>query len=230
MMKGHQQPTGRAQSPLSSAFSIIILLGNFLSSTLKVLVWWARCPKRFTWRAARVCGRLRHPSALANSLHELEDYVHHLCVVKSVHFSTWNQQTFWRHGGGLPCSRPWLPTHSCYDVWRLCLWPDSNNAPQESIWMGRQTSAQRGTRFRMLKAQWTLAQSKYISEGTQKWTLLRSKVVPPGGPVLAPSLCQMCWSFASAMCASCQAWSYFNTNSIRGRNLDLERPVFACRK
>ena len=29
-MKGHQQPTGRAQSPLSSAFSIIILLDNFL--------------------------------------------------------------------------------------------------------------------------------------------------------------------------------------------------------
>ena len=38
MMKGHHQPTGRAQSPLSSAFPIIILLDNFLSSTLKVLV------------------------------------------------------------------------------------------------------------------------------------------------------------------------------------------------
>ena len=36
----------------------------------------------------------------------------------------------------------------------------------------------------MVRAQfWTLAQSKYISEGTQKWTLLGSKVVPPGGPV-----------------------------------------------
>ena len=64
-------------------------------------------------------------------------------------------------GGSLPCSRPWLPTRSCYDVWRWCLWPDSNNAPQESIWMGRQTSPQGGTRFRMLRAQfWTLAQSK----------------------------------------------------------------------
>ena len=53
--------------------------------------------------------------------------------------------------------------------------------------MGRQTSAQGGTRFRMLRAQfWTLAQSKYISEGTQKWTLLGSKVVPPGGPVFGP--------------------------------------------
>ena len=144
-------------------------------------------------------------------------------------FSTWNQQTFWRHGGGLPCSRPWLPTRSCYDVWRWCLWPDSNNALQESIWMGRQTSAQGGTRFRMLRAQfWTLAQSKYISEGTQKWTLLGSKWSLLAGLFLVPSLCQMCWSFASAMCASCQAWSYFNTNSIRGRNLDLGRPVFAC--
>ena len=55
--------------------------------------------------------------------------------------------------GILNCSRPWLPTRSCYDVWRWCLSPDSNNAPQESIWMGRQTSPQGGTRFRMLRAQ-----------------------------------------------------------------------------
>ena len=39
----------------------------------------------------------------------------------------------------------------------------------------------------MLRAQfWTLAQSKYISEGLQKWTLLGSKLVPPGGPVFGP--------------------------------------------
>ena len=29
------------------------------------------------------------------------------------------------------------------------------------------------------------------------------------------------------MCTKCQAWSYFNTNSIRGWNLELGRPVFA---
>ena len=53
--------------------------------------------------------------------------------------------------------------------------------------MERQTSPQGGTRFRMLRAQfWTLAQSKYISERTQKWTLLGSEVVPPGGPVFGP--------------------------------------------
>ena len=47
---------------------------------------------------------------------------------------------------------------------------------------GASNKLQGGTRFRMLRAQfWTLAQSKYISEGTQKWTLLGSKVVPPGG-------------------------------------------------
>ena len=46
-MKGHQQPTGRAQSPLSSAFPIIILLDNFLSSTLKVLVDGHGAQKRF---------------------------------------------------------------------------------------------------------------------------------------------------------------------------------------
>ena len=32
----------------------------------------------------------------------------------------------------------------------------------------------------------------------------------------------------AAMRAKCQAWSYFSTNSIRGRNLELGRPVFAC--
>ena len=117
-------------------------------------------------------------------------------------FSTWNQQTFWRHGGGLPCSRPWLPTRSCYDVWRWCLSPDSNNAPQESIWMGRQTSPQGGTRFRMLRAQfWTLAQSKYISEGTQKWTLLGSKVVPPGGPVFGPFILSDVLKLCKLLCA-----------------------------
>ena len=64
---------------------------------------------------------------------------------------------------------------------------DANNTIQESIWVGRQTSPQGGTRFRMLRAQfWSLAQSKYISEGTQKWTLLGSKVVPPGRPVFGP--------------------------------------------
>ena len=53
--------------------------------------------------------------------------------------------------------------------------------------MGREASPQGGTRFRMLRAQFrSLAQSKYILEGTQKWTLLGSKVVPPGGPVFGP--------------------------------------------
>ena len=35
--------------------------------------------------------------------------------------------------------RDW-PYQRKKDVWRWCLWPDSNNAPQESIWMGRRTS------------------------------------------------------------------------------------------
>ena len=73
--------------------------------------------------------------------------------------------------------------------------------------MGRQTSAQGGTRFKMLRAQfWTLAQSKYISEGAQKWTLLGSKVVPPGGPVFGPFIVFRCAeALQAAMCASCQA-------------------------
>ena len=68
---------------------------------------------------------------------------------------------------------------------------------------GRQTSPQGGTRFRMPRAQfWTLAQSKYISEGTHKWTLLGSKVVPPGGPVFGPFILS---DVLAAMCAKCQA-------------------------
>ena len=38
--------------------------------------------------------------------------------------------------------------------------------------MGRETGPQGGTGFKLLRAQfWTLAQSKYISEGTQKFKL-----------------------------------------------------------
>ena len=68
--------------------------------------------------------------------------------------------------------------------------------------MGRQTSPQGGTRFRMLRAQfWTLAQSKYISEGTQKWTLLGSKVVPPGGPVFGPFILSDVLKLCKLLCA-----------------------------
>ena len=117
-------------------------------------------------------------------------------------FRTWNHQTFWRPGRGLPCSRPWLPTRSCYDVWRGCLSPDSNNAPQESILNGASNKPPGGTRFRMLRAQfWTLAQSKYISEGTQKWTLLGSKVVPPGGPVFGPFILSDVLKLCKLLCA-----------------------------
>ena len=68
--------------------------------------------------------------------------------------------------------------------------------------MRRQTSRQGGTRFRMLRAQfWTLAQSKYISEGTQKWTLLGSKVVPPGGPVFGPFILSDVLKLCKLLCA-----------------------------
>ena len=68
--------------------------------------------------------------------------------------------------------------------------------------MGHQTSPQGGTRFRMLRAQfWTLARSKYISEGTQKWTLLGSKVVPPGGPVFGPFILSDVLKLCKLLCA-----------------------------
>ena len=79
---------------------------------------------------------------------------------------------------------------------------DANNTIQESIWVGRQTSLQGGTRFRMLRAQfWSLAQSKYISEGTQKWTLLGSKVVPPGRPVFGPFILSDVLKLCKLLCA-----------------------------
>ena len=96
--------------------------------------------------------------------------------------------------------------------------------------MGRQTSPQGGTRFRMLRAQfWTLAQSKYISEGTQKWTLLGSKVVPPGGPVFSPFiLSDMLKLYKLLYAQNVSLETALNTtNSIRGTNLELGRSVFA---
>ena len=85
-MKGHQQPTGRAQSLLSSAFPIIILLDNSLSSTLKVLV---DGPGAQNGSLGELPGFAVNSgtSTLANSLHGLEGYVLHLCVVKSVHLA-----------------------------------------------------------------------------------------------------------------------------------------------
>ena len=57
----------------------------------------------------------------------------------------------------------------------------------------------------MLKAQfWTLAQSKYISEGTQKWTLLGSKVVPPGGSIFGPFILSDVLKLCKLLCAKCQ--------------------------
>ena len=80
----------------------------------------------------------------------------------------------------------------------------------------------------MLRAQfWTLAQSKYISEGTQKWTLLGSKVVPPGGPVFGPFILSDVLKFCRLLCAQNVKREATYTNSIRGRTLELGRPEFA---
>ena len=86
MKRTVKQPSGCAQSPLSSAFPIILLLGNCLCLTMKVLVV----------RQGAKSGSLgRLPgftvdfatSALGVGLHELADYIHHLCVVISAHLA-----------------------------------------------------------------------------------------------------------------------------------------------
>ena len=43
--------------------------------------------------------------------------------------------------------------------------------------------------------------SKCISEGTQKWTLLGSKVVPPGGPVFGPFILSDVLKLCKLLCA-----------------------------
>ena len=70
--EGHQQPTGRAQSPLSSAFPIIILLDNCLSSTLKVLVDGHGAQNG---SLGELPGFAVRYSSSANSLHGLEDWL-----------------------------------------------------------------------------------------------------------------------------------------------------------
>ena len=71
-MKGHQQPTGRAQSPLSSAFPIIILLDNCLSSTLKMLVDGHSAQNG---SLGELPGLRSGTLVLANCLHGLEDWL-----------------------------------------------------------------------------------------------------------------------------------------------------------
>ena len=125
------------------------------------------------------------------------------CYVQRVHFwylkSAYFLETQW--------GPPLFEAPGCHlavamsSVTLLCV-ADANNTIQESIWVGRQTSPQGGTRFRMLRAQfWSLAQSKYISEGTQKWTLLGSKVVPPGRPVFGPFILSDVLKLCKLLCA-----------------------------
>ena len=87
----------------------------------------------------------------------------------------------------------------------------ANNTIQESIWVGRQTSLQGGTRFRMLRAQfWSLRKANIFQKG------------PQSGPLRiesGPSWQACFWSLHFAMCAKFQAWSYPHTNIIRGGNL-----------
>ena len=51
-----------------------------------------------------------------------------------------------------------------------------------------------------------LAQSKYISEGTEKWTLLGSKVVPPGGNVLGSFILSDVLKLCKLLCAQWWWW------------------------
>ena len=66
--EGASQPTGHAQSPLSSAFPIIILLDSS-SSHFERCMLMGTIPKRCTWIVARIGRQTRYSNTLANSLH-----------------------------------------------------------------------------------------------------------------------------------------------------------------
>ena len=51
------------------------------------------------------------------------------------------------------------------------------------------------------KANMLFGPLRYISEGTQKWTLLGSKVVPPGGPVFGPFILSDVLKLCKLLCA-----------------------------
>ena len=89
-----KHPGGCAQSPLSSAFPIIILLGNSLRLALVVGLALQTADRRYQDEGAvrdiiqehvswlHLCGvhKNLYPSAPANNLHRLEDYAHRQCV------------------------------------------------------------------------------------------------------------------------------------------------------
>ena len=116
-------------------------------------------------------------------------------------FRTWNHQTFWRHGRGLPCSRPGcqlVVAMMCdADVCRLILttrlkrvfeW-DIKQAPREAP-----DSECWGPSFGPLR-------KANIFRRDQKWTLLGSKVVPPGGPVFGPFILSDVLKLCKLLCA-----------------------------
>ena len=80
-----KQPSGCAQSPLSSAFrsscSWVVLCTDYGACLMGIV------PKPAHLESCQVWGVLWDLSALANNLHELEDCVHHLCEVISVHLA-----------------------------------------------------------------------------------------------------------------------------------------------
>ena len=71
---------------------------------------------------------------------------------------------------------------------------------------GASNRPQGGTGFRMLRAQfWTLMPSTCISKGVQKWTLLGSKVVPPGGSVVGPFILSDVLKLSGCYVPKCQS-------------------------
>ena len=100
MKRTLNHPGGCAQSPLSSAFPIIILLGNSLRLALVVSLALQTADRRYQDKGAvrdiiqehvswlHLCGVQKnlYPSALANNLHPMEDYAHRQCVYEILNY------------------------------------------------------------------------------------------------------------------------------------------------
>ena len=78
-----------------------------------------------------------------------------------------------------------------------------NRAAEEGAWVGLKPDLQGGTGFNLLRVHfWTPVQRKRVSKRGQKVARLKSKVVPPGGPVLVPFWPLQCGKSVEAFISS----------------------------
>ena len=140
-------------------------------------------------------------------------------------FGTWNRDAV----GASLVRGPWLPPRDCYvmcDV-GVCSWFEQHDSRE---YLSGASNRPPG-RHRIQNVEGPVldpcAKQMYCKRGP-KVDHLRIESGPSWRACFWPLYFIRCAeALQAAMCAKSQAWSYFNTNSIRGGNLELGRPVFA---